>query len=248
MGAATASLLVALSLITAFLSGIFGMAGGMILMGALAFLLPVQAAFVTHGILQLVSNGSRAILHRRYVKLSLLGWFALATMAAALVVWAIAWIPSKAVIFLVMGLMPVLIWLPKGWFAPDAARPAHALGAGFLASALNLTSGVSGPLIDTVFVRTGLTRHEIIATKAAIQCLNHISKIAVYGLLLMHAGDSGIPPFWFFAIAVPVSMMGTQAGAWVLDRISDVNFKRWTGWIVTAIGAVYLFKAAQLLW
>lgn len=33
------------------------MAGGLVLMGALALLLPVSAAFVTHGILQLVANG-----------------------------------------------------------------------------------------------------------------------------------------------------------------------------------------------
>lgn len=232
---------------SSFLSGIFGMAGGMILMGLLTWLLPVQAAFVTHGILQLVSNGSRAIIHRRYIKLPVLGWFALATASAALLVWALAWVPSKALVFLLLGLMPILIWLPKNWFAPDAARPGHAIGAGFLASALNLTSGVSGPLIDTVFVRTGLTRHEIIATKAAIQCLNHISKIILYGLLLWQAGDQGIPPLWFFFLAILLSLAGTTAGAWVLDRISDVNFKRWTAWIVTGIGAVYLFKAAQLL-
>ncbi len=28
--------------------------------------------------------------------------------------------------------------------------------------------------------------------------------------------------------------------------MTDVNFKRWTRWIVTAIGVVYLVQAAQL--
>jgi cell division protein FtsI/penicillin-binding protein 2 len=32
----------------------------------------------------------------------------------------------------------------------------------------------------------------------------------------------------------------------ILDRMSDVNFKRWTRWIVTAVGAIYLVQAAQL--
>jgi hypothetical protein len=40
-------------------------------------------------------------------------------------------------------------------------------------------------------------------------------------------------------------MLGTTAGGRVLDRISDVNFKRWTAWIVTAIGVLYLIKAGQ---
>jgi uncharacterized protein len=44
---------------------------------------------------------------------------------------------------------------------------------------------------------------------------------------------------------VPLSMLGTVCGGWVLDRISDVNFRRWTAWIVTAVGLLYLVKAAQ---
>ena len=55
-----------------------------------------------------------------------------------------------------------------------------------------------------------------------------------------------MPPLWVFALAIPASMLGTIAGGWVLDRISDVDFKRWTAWIVTGIGLVYLGKAAQL--
>ena len=56
----TSALIILAAFGTAFLSGIFGMAGGLLLMGILAFLLPVSAAFVTHGILQLVANGWRA--------------------------------------------------------------------------------------------------------------------------------------------------------------------------------------------
>ena len=47
-------------LVTSTISGVFGMAGGLILMGALALLLPVSAAFFTHGLVQLVSNGWRS--------------------------------------------------------------------------------------------------------------------------------------------------------------------------------------------
>lgn len=248
MSAALAGLLIFASFVAAFVSGIFGMAGGIMLMGVLAWMLPVQAAFVTHGILQLVANGWRAVLHRRYIKLPIFGWFALATLLAAITVSLIAWVPTKPVRFLLLGLMPLMLWLPKGWFAPDAAKPLHAFGSGFVATALNLSAGVSGPLIDTIFVRTGLTRHEIIATKAAIQCLNHISKIAVYGLVLIGRGESGVPPVWLFALAIPVSMGGTALGGRVLDAMSDVNFKRWTSWIVTVIGCVYLVKAAALWW
>jgi uncharacterized protein len=247
MAAVIAGLLVSASLVTAFISGIFGMAGGMMLIGILALILPVQAAFVTHGVLQLVANGWRAVLHRKHIDAAIFSRFALATLAAGLMVSVVAYIPSKLVIFLLLGLMPILLWLPDGWFTPDAEKPSHAMSTGFAAATLNLTAGVSGPLIDTVFVRTGLNRHEIVATKAAIQSLNHISKVAVYGIPLLETAHTGLPPLWLFALAIPASMLGTTAGGWVLDRMSDVNFKRWTAWIVTGIGAVYLAKAA-LIW
>ena len=42
-------------------------------------------------------------------------------------------------------------------------------------------------------------------------------------------------------------MAGTALGGRILERLNDVDFKRWTRWIVTAIGAVYLAQAAALL-
>jgi hypothetical protein len=41
-------------------------------------------------------------------------------------------------------------------------------------------------------------------------------------------------------------MAGTAVGGVILDRVSDINFKRWTRWIVTGVGITYLFQAAQL--
>ena len=112
---------------------------------------------------------------------------------------------------------------------------------------LNLTAGVAGPLLDIFFVRTELTRHQIVATKAATQVFSHLAKIIVYGAPLLVAGTTGtLPSLWIFALAIPASMLGTAAGGWVLDRMTDTNFKRWTAWIVTLIGVFYLIKAVNL--
>lgn len=236
----------AMAFVTAMLSGVFGMAGGLLLMGALALVLPVQAAFVTHGLLQLVANGWRAILHRRHVRWDIVGWYALASLVAALVVAVLAFTPSKPLLFLLLGLVPGLTWLPQRWISLDAARPPQAFLSGLTVTGLNLTAGVAGPLLDIFFVRTELTRHAIVATKAATQVFAHLAKIVVYGAPLALTGAKGLPPWPVFAVAVPLSMVGTFAGGMILDRMSDVNFKRWTRWIVTAIGGLYLIQAAQL--
>lgn len=245
MTAAPAAFLVVVAFLTATLSGIFGMAGGLVLMGALALVLPVAACFVTHGILQLVANGWRAILHRQHIAWPILINYAIASIAAGAVVAVIAITPSKPVLFLLLGLVAMLVWLPKNWLSLDAAKPAHALLSGFLVTVTNLTAGVAGPLLDVFFVRTSLNRHQIVATKAATQVFSHAAKIIVYGGLLAGAEAGAIPPLWVFAIAIPASMLGTTAGGWVLDRMSDTDFKRWTAWIVSAIGLFYLAKAAM---
>ena len=242
----TGAFIIVMSFLTAALSGVFGMAGGLLLKGALALVLPVSATFVVHGILQLVANAWRAILHRRHVDLKIVGLFAIGSFAAGAVMAYVALEPTKATLYLLMGLVPGLVWLPDGWVKVDASRPGQALLAGFIVTGVNLTAGVAGPLLDVFFVRTALTRHEIVATKAATQVFSHIMKIAVYGAPLLAIGGKGMPPAWVFALAIPLSMLGTAAGGLVLNRLSDVNFKRYLRLILTVIGAAYLVQAARL--
>jgi uncharacterized protein len=238
--------IVAMSFLTAAVSGVFGMAGGLALKGALALVLPVSATFVVHGLLQLVANGWRAILHRRHVRWRIVGIYALGAFTAGGLIGLIAYEPTRATLFLLMGLAPLLVWLPQGWVKVDASRPAQAYLCGVGVTGMNLTAGVAGPLLDIFFVRTALTRHEIVATKAATQVFSHLMKVAVYGAPLFAAGGKGVPPLWVFALAVPLSMLGTAAGGLVLDRLSDVNFKRYLRLILTVIGAVYLAQAVRL--
>ena len=53
---------------TAFLSGLFGMAGGLILIGVLLAILPLPSAMVLHAITQMASNGWRAFLWRAHIR------------------------------------------------------------------------------------------------------------------------------------------------------------------------------------
>src|SRR6202012_3815280 len=56
-----------LMICTAFLSGIFGMAGGLILIGVLLALFPVPTAMVLHAVTQMASNGWRATLWWKHI-------------------------------------------------------------------------------------------------------------------------------------------------------------------------------------
>ena len=232
-------------LITAFLSAVFGMAGGLILMGVLAALLPVPAAMVMHGAVQSVSNGWRAVLLRRYILWKSIGWYLLGSAAVALVLLAVTIILPRPWLFIVLGLVPLIVWVPRSVFALDATKPVQGVACGISVTGLNVIAGVSGPLLDTFFQNVEADRRSIVATKATTQVAAHGVKIAYYIAPALAAGEGG--SFWLIALAIPLSVLGTTLGAKVLDRMSDEVFRRWTKRLVTGIGAYYFVSGVWML-
>ncbi|MAC90862.1 sulfite exporter TauE/SafE family protein [Maricaulis sp.] len=231
--------------VTAFISGVFGMAGGLILMGALALVLPVAAAMVVHGVIQSVSNGWRAVLHLKWIDWRILAIYLAGSAAAAGLLAFASFELSKAWLFVILGLVPAVIWLPKHILHLDAARPHHAVACGFAVTGLNVVAGVSGPLLDVFFADTQQDRRAIVATKAATQVVSHGVKIAYY--ILPALGAAGLPSVQWLMIAAPLAILGTTAGARFLALMSDVQFRQWTKWIVSVIGAVYVIRGVILL-
>ena len=72
--------------VTSFISGILGMAGGMILMGVLITALPVATAMLLHGITQLAANGWRAWMLRGSIDWRVFRGYAIGSVAAFWVV------------------------------------------------------------------------------------------------------------------------------------------------------------------
>ena len=232
----------------AMISGLFGMAGGLIFMGIIASLMSVSAAMVVHGIVQSVSNGSRSAILRDHVRWDILAWQLLGALPAiGLMLWA-TFAPNKAQLFLLLGLLPLLLWLPKSVLAGDAEKPAHAALCGAMVMGLNLSAGVAGPALDFFYVQTALTRKAIVATKAVTMFSSHLVKIAYFGLPLIRAeGLSDLPPLWVFVLAIPAVIIGTKIGTSLLERFSDVGFRKYTRILVTLVGVVYILRGLALL-
>src|SRR3989442_13025673 len=100
---------------TAFLSGLFGMAGGLILIGVLLTILPLPSAMVLHAITQMASNGWRAFLWRDYIRWRPV-FIYLIGCALALGAWSITrYVPDKPIALLLLGFTPFMARLtPKG--------------------------------------------------------------------------------------------------------------------------------------
>lgn len=232
------SLIAATTVATSFVSGVFGMAGGMMLMGVLLALLPLPTAMVLHGVTQLASNGSRAWIHRRSIDWRVLRGGALGTFATFALLMALHVVVEKPVALVILGLSPFVAFALPRRLALNVERRGHPFACGVACTLFSLTAGVAGPILDLFFTRSSLGRHAVVATKAAMQSLGHTVKIAYFGGLAAWTA-TGIEP-WFAGLLVALAWLGTKASGKLLEKISDAAFRRWTNRIVMGLGAFYL--------
>jgi uncharacterized membrane protein YfcA len=229
---------------TSFLSGIFGMAGGLILMGVLLALLPLPEAMALHAVTQMASNGWRGLLWSRHAHWRAAANF-LAGCALAFFAWSLwQYVPSKPLAFILLGLSPFAIKLVPASLKPDPERLGHGLLFGSASMTLMLLAGVSGPLIDAFFLSGKLDRRQIVATKAVCQLASHGAKLAYFGVLVGQAGS--LDPLLATA-AVVASIAGTSLARPVLERLSDAQFRLWASRIIAAIAIVFLAQGTYLL-
>lgn len=244
MGLPTMILLWGVMVGTALLSGVFGMAGGMILIGVLLVLLPVPEAMTLHAVTQLASNGWRAALWVRFVRWRILGPYALGC-AAALLGWALLdFVPDRALAMLGLGLSPFAVRLLPRRFRPDAERARDGALYGFLCMSLMVLTGVAGPLLDTFFLGGRLERRQIVATKALCQVMGHALKWLYFGGLVAQAGR--VDPV-VAGGAILCSMLGTTLARRVLEGMTDTQFRRWAGRIIAVIAGFYVVYGGWLL-
>jgi uncharacterized membrane protein YfcA len=229
---------------TSFLSGVVGMAGGMILLGILLLLMDVTAAMVLHGITQIASNGWRAYLWRAHIRWRIIAGYALGSFIMFGVMKLIAYVPDKAVVYIAMGLTPFIILALPLRHVPEITRPGAPILCGASVMTVQLFAGVAGNVLDVFFQRSDLDRKTVVATKAATQVLAHIQRVAFFGAFAV-SGD--IFPLWVYGGAIAIAMLGASLAALVLQRISDKTFRDWSRTIILAVSLVYLAKGVWLV-
>jgi uncharacterized membrane protein YfcA len=224
---------------TSFFSGIFGVAGGMILMGGLVYLLPVSQAMLVHGLAQAVSNGARVVQWRAFIDFGIVRRFLAGAAVSIAILAAVRFVPSKTLVLLLLGSsILVVMAIPRGW-APKITNPVVAVVCGSLAAALMLTAGVSGTFVDQFFIRTSLDRRIVVATKATMQTVLHAVKIVYFGTFAAYEIDDALVVV--LVCVPPIAVICSNLGGKVLERMSDRQFYWW----IQRIGVAYVLTALR---
>ena len=215
----------AIGFATAMLSAIVGMAGGIILLSFMLLYLDPLVAIPLHGVVQLVSNGTRAWIQRPHVDWGI-------TRRYALLLLPLGWLGLQVALSLPASFTKLLIgafvlaatwrpdWLLFGVHPERSDRNRRFLALGGVAGFLNVTVGAVGPLIAPFFLNLGLPRQGLVGTKAACQALGHMAKILLFGVIGFAFAEYALLLAGMSALVIA----GTWVGSRLLDRVSERAF------------------------
>lgn len=236
---ATVLVLLVACFVTATISGILGMAGGVTLLGVMTALLPAPVVVPLHGIVQLASNSTRTWAFRKHVRWPIFFAFmvpAVAGVAVAANIWAdlkLTWFKAWIGAFILL----FLLWRrykPKLRHPPTWSYAVLGLAAGLLA----IFVGATGPFLAPFFLRDDFENEEVIATKAVCQTWLHLLKIPAFLAL-----SFDYSPYAAVLVGLVVAVIGgTYFGKHLLSRISKERFVFWFQLVLGAL-AVYLIAS-----
>ena len=207
--------------ITSLISGMTGMAGGLILLALMVSW--VQTVFIIplHGAIQAVSGMSRTFLFFRYLRWKIVAHYSLGVLPGSFLGLYVFKLFPPDLFKLVLGIFILSItWLPK-------LRPKHGGGTeryfiilGCISAMLSTFLGAAGGFIAPYFIRDDISKHELIATKSTCQGIVHLVKIPIFGLV-----GANIFVNWFHLLLLALaSFVGIWVGKKFLNLIPDKVF------------------------
>ena len=219
------------------------MAGGIVLLSVMVLFFEPIAAIALHGVIQLVSNSSRAVIQRRHVEWSHTWRFGLLLLPMGFLGVQLAFaLPPQASRVLIGVFVLLATWRPA-WLLlgthPDSIRPERRfIALGGVVGFLGVIVGATGPLAAPFFLNLGLSRQGIVGTKAATQTLGHISKTLVFGVSGF-AFREHLPVLMGMWAAV---VAGTWVGSQLLERVNERSFE----WLYR--GTLTLVALRLMIW
>jgi hypothetical protein len=221
------------------------MAGGMVLLGVLLIYFPVTTAMVLFSIIQFVANTWRAVLWWRFVKWPIFWKYTLGAVVAFAILRAIAYVPDKATVYILLGLLPFAVEVLPVQARPNIEWRGVPYVTGFFTTIVQFMSGVGGPFLDVFFQKSQLDRKTTLATKAVTQTFSHVLRGAYFGSF---GGVEALQQPWLYAGAILVAIAGTSLTPLIIERMTDHGFRQWTRAIILTVSAIYLARGAWLFW
>lgn len=217
---ATDGLLIAASFCSSAVAGTFGLGGGLLLVALMTTVMPAATVIPLHGVVQLASNASRALLDWRHADLPIVVPFvAGAALGAVLGAGVVATVPRGLFAVTLGVFMLVVVWMPQTW-AP-ARLPGGFFAVGVVQTIASLFVGATGPFNAAFLTRAKLGKDRTIVTHAGMMTALHLAKVAAFAA----AGFAFAPYAVVLGGMVVAATLGTWAGRSLRGRVSERGFE-----------------------
>lgn len=221
--------ILALTTIIAFwMSAICGGGASLILVPVLNWLLPSAVVPFSLTIGTFASSGSRIIVFKKHIRWKVFFWFVPFSIPAVLVgafvmkflnPLYLEWIVG----FFLLANIPELFRKKKELTSEQKPYPNYVLAiVGFFAGFISGVTGAIGLLFNRFYLRYGLTKEEIIATRAANEIFLHSIKLIIYIVLGLYSRDA----LWYALVIAIASVFSSYSIKFILPYVSDFVFRR----------------------
>ncbi len=209
------------------ISAICGGGAGLMLIPILGQLLSVGQVPAALSVGTFTSSASRLIVFRKNICWNIVTYFVPAALPAVWLGAVLLKYVNPVYLEIVMGIFLVsnLIFLfKKPKEINEQERPAAMKLAfvGFLAGFLSGLTGAVGLLFNRFYLRYGLTKEEIVATRAANEIILHLVKIGLYFLFGLINGKV----IYIGLIVAASAIFSTFAMKSILPRLSEFSFRK----------------------
>ncbi len=216
-------LLVASAVFTSALSGMMGMAGGVLMLAVIVSLVDTAYVVPLHAVVQLVSSSTRLGVYCRYIRWDIVKVFALGLLPGTVAGIFLFNLLPKDVTKLTMGIfILVFTFWPQTRWESRRGYSGVFMPLGFISGALGVVIGTSGPLNAPFFIRQGMEKKELIGTRAACHALSHLLKIPFFGFIGINVFGNG--NYRLIIILALATIVGTVLGRRMLTRIDERKF------------------------
>ena len=226
----------ALAFATSLMTAVVGLGGGIVLLTVMLLWFDPLVAIPLHGAVQVVSNSSRAYIHRRHVDAGILARFAVLLLPAGIAGLLLAQeLPAEGIVLAIGVFVLLATWAPRVLLFgmhPDRLHPRRRFYAlGGVIGFLNVTIGATGPLQGPFFLNLGLRRQAVVGNFAACQTTGHLVKIALFGA----AGFAFGSYVWPLLALAGCVIAGTWVGSLLLERVNERAFTWIYRGVLTAV-------------
>ena len=127
-----------------------------------------------------------------------------------------------------LGELSKLSELEQSELIPEVVKPNfqlkawHIMPAGFLKAYVSGLVGTTGPVLNPFYLRYGLVKEKMLATKAAHMTIIHVFKLITYGLLAAVSKEQIVAGLAIGLAAIPANLVGK----YILSRMSPQQFRQ----------------------